>query len=146
MHQHTRRPDLPFGGYYALGVCQDSVSAIERKMTGDVTLFPNTADVSLFDDARDAEVNALITAIPKDRTGAKPSPERVFGSLPTTDFDKITVPGLREDLRATHDAWQNGKLEHTHGALFYVAVAGAGTVIAAGLMVAFMWRRKRMEY
>ncbi|MGH9597130.1 MAG: hypothetical protein ACRD3K_10070, partial [Edaphobacter sp.] len=44
LHQHLRRPDLPFGGYYALGVCQDGVAAIERKMTGDDTLFPNTAD------------------------------------------------------------------------------------------------------
>ncbi|HEY4354864.1 MAG TPA: hypothetical protein VGN16_03880 [Acidobacteriaceae bacterium] len=146
MHQHARRPDLPFGGYYALGVCQDSVSAIEKKMTGRVTLFPNTADVGLFDDPRDTEVNALIAAIPKDRVGAKPEAERVFGSLPTTDFNAITIPGLADDLHATYDAWQNGKLERTHGALFYVAVAGAGAVAVAGIMVALMWRRRRMVY
>jgi hypothetical protein len=38
-HQHLNRPELPFGGYYPLGVCQDGVAAIEKKMTGKVTLF-----------------------------------------------------------------------------------------------------------
>jgi hypothetical protein len=104
MHQHARRPQLPFGGYYTLGVCQDGVSAIEQKMTGHVTLFPNTADATLFDDPRDAEANAMLAAIPKDRSGAKPTPERVFGSLPTTNFDTITIPGLAADVKATYAA------------------------------------------
>ena len=69
VHQHVARPKLPFGGYYTLGVCQDVVSAIETKMTGKSTLFPNTADARLFDDPRDGEVNALLAAIPKDREG-----------------------------------------------------------------------------
>lgn len=145
MHQHMRRPDLPFGGYYALGVCQDSVSAIEKKMTGHVTLFPNTADAALFDDSRDSEVNTLVAAIPKDRAGTKPEAERVFGSLPTTDFNQVTIPGLADDLRTTYNAWQSGNLERTHGALFYVAVAGAGAIAAAGFMVAWMWRRRHLE-
>ena len=72
MHQHQSRPDLPFGGYYALGVCQDGVAAIEQHMTGKATLFPITADATLFDDPRDAEVNALIAATPKDRSGDPP--------------------------------------------------------------------------
>ena len=52
-------------------------------MTGKTTLFPNTADAAFFNDGRDAEVNALIRAIPKDRTGRPPQTERIFGSLPT---------------------------------------------------------------
>src|SRR5271156_4156808 len=44
VRQHLKRPDLPFGGYYPLGVCQDGVAAIERKMTGHDTLFPNTTE------------------------------------------------------------------------------------------------------
>ena len=100
VHQHLARPELPFGGYYALGVCQDSIAAIEKKMTGQTTLFPNTADAALFDDARDAEVNALIAAIPKDRSGDLPEPERIFGSLPTTDLNAITIPGFTADLVA----------------------------------------------
>ena len=113
MHQHLRRPDLPFGGYYPLGVCQDGVAAIEKKMTGDDTLFPNTADTALFDDPRDAEVNAMMAAIPKDHEGGKPSPERIFGSLPSDDLNAITIPGLADDLVRVKAAWQDGSLERT---------------------------------
>jgi hypothetical protein len=115
MHQHSARPALPFGGYYALGVCQDGVSAIEHALTGHVTLFPNTVDAALFSDPRDAEVNALMRAIPKDRDGSAPDPARIFGSLPTdpgpnNDFPTITIPGLRNDLSAAYAAWKQGKL------------------------------------
>jgi hypothetical protein len=113
MHQHRARPTLPFGGYYALGVCQDSVAAIEKKMTGKATLFPNTADGALFDDPRDAEVNELIEAIPKDRNGKLPEPERIFGSLPTANLNAITIPGLTADLVAVQTAWHDGTLERT---------------------------------
>jgi len=144
MRQHAKRPTLPFGGYYALGVCQDGVSAIEKRMTGHVTLFPNTADSTLFDDPRDAEVNAMIVAIPKDRAGAMPEPERVFGSLPTTDFNAITIPGLADDLRATHAAWQAGKLSRTHGWLYFTAVyAGVAALLGTALAITLRKRKRR---
>lgn len=137
MHLHAAHPTLPFGGYYALGVCQDGVSAIERKLTGKVTLFPNTADDALFNDARDAEINALMAAIPKDREGLPPEPARVFGSLPTTNFDAITIPGLAADLNATYSAWKSGNLNHDHSARFYLA-------LGIGLLLGFILiRRKR---
>lgn len=133
IHQHIARPGLPFGGYYALGVCQDAVAAIEKKLTGHATLFPNTADAALFDDPRDAEVNALIAAIPKDRSGARPEPERIFGSLPTADLNAITIPGLADDLLATQTAWREGKLRHTHGPRFWTvrALEALGAALAA---------------
>ena len=85
MRQHLAHPALPFGGYYALGVCQDVVAAIELKMTGAATLFPNTADDSFFSgrngDPRDAEIDALILRLPKDRGGKPPDMERVFALL-----------------------------------------------------------------
>jgi hypothetical protein len=146
VHQHLRRPDLPFGGYYPLGVCQDSVAAIERKMTGHDTLFPNTADGALWDDPRDAEVNELILAIPKDRTGTLPAPARIFGSLPVaeSDLQAITIPGLPADLMAVKTAWREGKLRRTHGPLHKVVllleVAGVG--LALGVAFA-LWRRSR---
>jgi hypothetical protein len=109
MHQHARRPNLLFGGYYPLGVCQDGVSAIERRMTGHVTLFPNTVDVALFDDPRDPEVNEMMAAIPKDRGGEAPGAARIFGSLPIAPaadtahaFDAISIPGLAADLNAAY--------------------------------------------
>jgi len=145
MHQHLRRPDLPFGGYYALGVCQDSVAAIEREMTGHDTLFPNTAEGALWDDPRDAEVNAMILAIPKDRNGAPPSPERIFGSLPTTDFGAITIPGLGADLQAVHSAWQDGELERTRSWIQRMRlglIGAAAWVVVIGVVA---WRRGRAK-
>ncbi len=146
MHQHAMRPALPFGGYYALGVCQDGVSAIEMKLTGRVTLFPNTADASLFDDPRDGEVNAMIAVIPKDREGAPPQAERIFGSLPTepgpnASFDAVTIPGLADDLKVSYAAWQRGDLHRTHGTLLLSALA-AVVVCGAGAMVVLFWRHR----
>jgi hypothetical protein len=143
VHQHLARPDLPFGGYYPLGVCQDGVAAIEKKMTGQDTLFPNTADGALFDDPRDAEINAMMLAIPKDRNGAPPAPARIFGSLPVTDFQLITIPGLPADLEAVHAAWQEGSLERTRSWIEKMKlrlVGAAALVVLAGIVV---WRRRR---
>jgi hypothetical protein len=143
VHQHLRRPDLPFGGYYPLGVCQDGVAAIERKMTGHDTLFPNTTEAALWDDPRDAEINAMMIAIPKDRNGGAPAPERIFGSLPVTDFQLITIPGLAADLDAVYAAWQGGSLERTRSWMekMKLRLIGAGVLmVLAGVLV---WRRRR---
>jgi len=147
MHQHERRPGLPFGGYYTLGVCQDGVSAIERRMTGKTTLFPNTANTSLFDDPRDAEVNALISAIPKDRDGSPPDAERIFGSLPAdpganANFEVVTVPGLASDLQLSYAAWQQGNLRRIHTGRFYWLIA-TGAFGGAAALIAFALSRRR---
>ena len=148
LHLHATRPQLPFGGYYALGVCQDGVSAIERKLTGLVTLFPNTADAALFDDTRDAEVNAMMTDIPKDREGIAPEPARIFGSLPAAPgpspnhaFDAITIPGLADDLNRTYASWQNGDFDRAHHRFLYPALL-IGCAIAAA---AWFVRHRRRE-
>jgi hypothetical protein len=143
VHQHLRRPELPFGGYYPLGVCQDGVAAIEKKMTGHDTLFPNTADGALFDDPRDAEVNEMILAIPKDRNGGAPSPERVFGSLPVTDFKLITIPGMTADLEEVHAAWQEGELERTWSWMRKMTVRAVGAVGVFVVLGVVLWRRRR---
>lgn len=151
MHQHAARPALAFGGYYTLGVCQDTVSAVEKEITGHSTLFPNTADTTLFNDPRDAEVNALFAAIPKDRAGAKPQPERVFGSLPTGpgsdgSFAAITIPGLASDLQSSYRAWQSGQLKHTHGRLFYtgwITAVTATLAVVFGFVAGLFYRRYR---
>lgn len=146
MHQHLRRPGLPFGGYYPLGVCQDGVAAIEKKMTGSDTLFPNTADAVLFDDPRDAEVNAMIAAIPKDFQGGAPDPERIFGSLPVDDFKAITIPGLADDLAVVKAAWQDGSLERTPTWMRRMMLRLFG-VAAIGLLAwLVIWRRRRQAH
>jgi hypothetical protein len=143
VHQHLKRPDLPFGGYYPLGVCQDGVAAIEKKMTGQDTLFPNTAEAALFDDPRDAEVNAMLLAIPKDRNGAPPAPSRIFGSLPVTDFKLITIPGMAADLEAVHAAWQDGSLERTSSWLRKMTLRIVGVAALGMLAGIVVWRRRR---
>jgi hypothetical protein len=145
VHQHLARPDLPFGGYYPLGVCQDGVAAIEKKMTGEDTLFPNTADETLFDDPRDAEANAMMLAIPKDKNGAPPSPARIFGSLPVTDFSLITIPGLAADLDAVHVAWQDGSLERTPSWIRKMTLRVIGATALVALVGIVVWRRRRRQ-
>jgi hypothetical protein len=143
-HLHAAHPTLPFGGYYALGVCQDGVSAIEHALTGKVTLFPNTVDAAFFNDPRDAEINALMAAIPKDRDGHAPEPARIFGSLPVAPtangsepFNAITIPGLAVDLNTTYAAWQKGDLGTHPRKRLYLA-------LGIGLLLGFLLlRRKR---
>ena len=145
MHLHAAHPAIPFGGYYAFGVCQDGVSAIEKKMTGKVTLFPNTADDAFFNDPRDLEVNQLIAAIPKDRDGSLPEVARIFGSLPVdggaySDFNAITIPGLAADLHTVHVAWTNGTLTHARSRLHTTLIV-AGLMIVALIGVSIIRRR-----
>jgi hypothetical protein len=146
MRQHVARPELAFGGYYALGVCQDSIAAIEKKLTGKTTLFPNTADAALFDDARDAEVNELIAAIPKDRNARPPEPERIFGSLPVSDAElsAVSIPGLGADLVSVHAAWQEGRLERVRGRYHWIVVGLEilGALLAVAAVIFLRWRVK----
>ncbi len=147
LHEHESRPKLPFGGYYALGVCQDVVAAIELKLTGTSTLFPNTADASLFKDPRDAEISALIARIPKDRNGRPPQPERIFGSLPVGESDaelaKVSIPGLSADLIAVHHAWKEGDLRRQRPRWEVWASRGAAVLgVVLGFTLAW-WLRRR---
>jgi hypothetical protein len=141
---HQKYPKIPFGGYYAFGVCQDVVAAIELKMTGKTTLFPNTADAAFFTDPRDAEINDLIKRIPKDRDGKPPSPERIFGSLPVGSTDAelatVTIPGLAPDLIAVHDAWQHGTVEHVGERR---RIRNILYVLGALLTIAIVWMIRR---
>lgn len=139
---HARHPDLPFGGYYALGVCQDSIGAIEMRMTGKTTLFPNTARTEFFHDQPDDEITKLMEAVPKD-DGKAPDADRIFGSLPTEDFARITVPGLRDDVQRSYAAWQQGKLQRVSQWRWNIFLA-IGMLIAtvAVLLLAF---RRRMQ-
>jgi len=83
-------------------------------------------------------VNALIDAIPKDRVGELPGPERIFGSLPAADWNAITIPGLTADLVAVHGAWQDGSLERTPSWIRKMvgrALGLAGVALLLGIVV-----------
>ena len=102
-------PDLPFGGYYALGVCDDVNAVIEYQLKGETTLFPLPHDNKYFQG--DSEVEKIIKKLPTDgRDNSLPDPKRVLGSIPAEDFSKIPMPGLRAQLKAVKAAWDNRKL------------------------------------
>lgn len=134
-------PGLPFGGYYTLGVCQDVVAAIEQRMTGTTTIFPNTARTEMFHDQPDEEVFRLMEAIPKDTAGRAPAPERIFGSLPAVDFSTLTVPGLREDVENTYGAWRDGRRVRSGGVMGR-AISFGGLVVGA-VLVGYLMRFRR---
>jgi hypothetical protein len=142
MRLHQAHPELPFGGYFTFGVCQDLVAAIELKLTGKATLFPNTAEDRYFTNPADAEINDLIRRLPKDRSDS-PSPERVFASRPVGSSDAelatITIPGLGVDLIAVHDAWTDGTLERTRPRWLLIVLA---IVAIAGAIFGFLRLRK----
>jgi hypothetical protein len=138
---HAEHPELPFGGYYTLGVCQDVVNAIELKMTGKTTLFPNTARTEFFRDQPDEEITKLMEAVPKDTDGAPPDPARIFGSLPTTDYATLTVPGLRDDVQRTYAAWQNGTLKRRYS-FTGQQMTILGIVVATGISLWVLRKRR----
>ncbi|RMG10515.1 MAG: hypothetical protein D6731_17300 [Planctomycetota bacterium] len=93
-------PDLPYGGYYALGVCNDSNALVELHMTGKTTLYPLTRDLRYFQGS--GEVDRLARRLPVDGRGAPLGEDglrRVLGSIPYADLDAVPWPELREDLR-----------------------------------------------
>lgn len=91
-------PELPYGGYFALGVCNDSNAFIEHALNGRTTLYPLTRDLRYY--RGDSEIDRIARAMPVDGRGAPADLERVLASLPTDDPDELVFPALRDDLRA----------------------------------------------
>jgi hypothetical protein len=112
-------------------------------MTGHDTLFPNTTEAALWDDPRDAEINAMMIAIPKDRNGGAPTPERIFGSLPVTDFKLITIPGMTADVDAVYAAWQGDSLERTRSWMEKMKLRLVGVAALLVLVGIVVWSRRR---
>jgi hypothetical protein len=123
-------PDLPFGGYMALGVCNDVNAMVELHMTGRTTLFPLTHDPALF--PADTEVGRLARRLPVD-SAASPYPElsRVLGSIPVARIADLPLPAVRADLERVTAAEARGQIQY--------AVPGSPWLkaIAAGLWI---WR------
>jgi hypothetical protein len=127
-------PGLPFGGYYAFGVCNDVSAMMELKLQGRATLYPLTRDPSFF--PKDDEVGDLARALPTDRSGM-PDLGRVLGALPTEDLAKLPFPGLRADLAALKAQQRREEPTGRRGRAFWPAAA----LVLAALLWA--WRRRR---
>jgi hypothetical protein len=132
-----RHPDLPFGGYYALGVCNDVNAMIELKMRGETSLFPLTLDPQFF--TGDGEVERLAQRLPLDNgRDAKPEPRRILGSIPVTELSMLPLPSLRNDLEIVGAAWESGTLTLTgsrYASIWIVAVIGG--------LLAVLWLVRR---
>jgi hypothetical protein len=85
----------------------------------------------------------MMLAIPKDRNGAPPAPERIFGSIPTTNFSEVTIPGMATDLETVYAAWQDGSLERTRSWVEMMILRGVVVGAVVVLVGVVIWRRRR---
>ena len=132
-------PDLPFGGYYALGVCNDVNAMIELKMQGETTLFPLTLDPQFFTGG--GEVDQLAQRLPLDNgRNAKPEPRRILGSIPVVELSALPLPSLRKDLEEVRAAWESGTLPRTGSPVVLIQV-----VMAIGGFLAVLWLVRRRQ-
>lgn len=103
VEKQAAHPELPYGGYFNLGVCNDSNAFVEWAMTGKTTLYPLTRDLALYQG--DGEIDRMSRAMPVDRD--RPADlDRVLGALPEADPEKLAFAGLREDVKAVLAARQ----------------------------------------
>jgi hypothetical protein len=120
-------PELPFGGYYRLGVCQDVSAVVETVLQGRTLLFPITHDPAYFPqnnpaDLRDQEFLNAFAALPSDRGSGMPPVNRVLGAVPTGDYNAILIPGLGSDLHRVELARALGLTTRTYPLLTAIAL------------------------
>jgi hypothetical protein len=143
-------PELPFGGYYRLGVCQDAGAALELILQGRTYLFPITHDRALFSrnassDARDQEFLTAFDTIPSDRGSGMPPVDRVLGAVPTTEYRDILIPGLGSDLHRVELAHELGLTQRTHPLLtLLLLIVGAVGLLA--ITAWWLWRERRRRH
>jgi hypothetical protein len=95
--RQKKYPDLPLGGYFVLGVCNDVNAVIEYGLNKRVTQYPLTHDPAYFQG--EGEVDKIMRALPLDgRDDASPDLDRILGSLPETEIQRLPFRHLREDL------------------------------------------------
>lgn len=125
-----KNPDLPWGGYYRLGVCNDVNAMIEHHMQGRSTLFPLTVEEKYF--AGLGEVEQWVKGLPKDGGSRLPDFDRVLGSVPVSRIEDIPFSDMRDNLLKVREAWKRGELDSRRwnswiwAAALLVVLAGAG--------------------
>ncbi len=136
---HVENPALEFGGYYTLGVCQDSVAVVEEKLTGEVTLYPLTAEAKYFSGG--GEVASLLDKLPSDRDGRAAGVDRILGTLPVESAGEIPFRAMRADVERVEAGERAGVVVWTQGArvaaVVFIVIGGGAVWMLAGR------RRKR---
>jgi len=92
-------PELPFGGYFALGICNDPNAIVESSLNGKTTLFPLTHDKRLFKGY--GEISDIVDRLPQDEVST--SKDRVLGSMPVANISQIPLMQLRGDLAVANN-------------------------------------------
>jgi hypothetical protein len=134
---HVENPALAFGGYYTLGVCQDSVAVVEEKLTGEVTLYPLTAEAKYFSGGW--EVASLLDKLPSDRDGRAAGVDRILGTLPVESAGEIPFAAMRADVERVEAGERAGVVVWTQGA----RVAAVVFIVIGGGAVWMLARRRR---
>lgn len=135
--------ELPFGGYWRLGVCNDVNAMIETHMQGAPTLYPLTVDASLFPDD---EVGAVARRLPVDARGdAPPDVKRIRGSIPVEKLEDLPMRRLRNDLLLVRTAAHSGTLETIDPRQWLRRVVMIVVLVSAvlGMALIVAWRRLR---
>jgi len=141
---HAAHPELAFGGYYTLGVCQDTSAAVEQHLNGKTTLFPLTHEAAMFSnvesgDPEEQEFLREFQKLPNDRGSNPPEVSRVLGALPTVDIQSIPIPELKSDLIKVTAAGHFSALKRVPGLQQrlqnWLLVAG----VAAVLLTLIVW-------
>jgi len=145
---HEAHPELAFGGYYTLGVCQDASAAVEQHMEGKTTLFPLTHEPSMFpvsstQDVGNQEFLKEFEKLPSDRGNAAPEVGRVLGALPTANVDAISIPELRSDLAKVTSPAHLATLQRTPSLMERARSWLVALAILFGLLVLVWVLRRR---
>jgi hypothetical protein len=107
VEKQKEHPELPYGGYFNLGVCNDSNAFIEQALNGKTTLYPLTRDPRFY--TGDGEIDRLSRLMPIDGRGRPADLSRVLASLPMERTEDLAFDSLRADVARMNGAAATGQ-------------------------------------
>jgi len=105
--KQKEHPELPYGGYFNLGVCNDSNAFIEQALNGKTTLYPLTRDPRFY--TGDGEIDRLSRLMPIDGRGQPADLSRVLASLPMERTEDLAFDSLKADVARMNGSAATGQ-------------------------------------
>lgn len=105
--KQKEHPELPYGGYFNLGVCNDSNAFIEQALTGKTTLYPLTRDPRFY--TGNGEIDRLSRLMPIDGRGRPTDLSRVLASLPMERTEDLAFDTLKADVARMNGSAATGQ-------------------------------------